>query len=108
MGSANIKRIYHGNDIVPMLSVFPFMHAPGLGQPYYLPSPIVGSISVKAHFMVHYVESTAGKSWNNLYQPHPLSFYKESIRQWLDSGYEENTNNPKVIEKINAAFTLHI
>jgi hypothetical protein len=85
VGSENIYRAYHRTDPVPMVPLYPYMHAPYKDHGFFLPSnqPLA---SGEAHKMSNYVESVKGKSWEQLKTivREPYSIEK-SIENWLKS-----------------------
>ncbi len=97
----NIYRSFHATDPVPMVPLFPFLHAPTSGHACYLP---YGGLVVnpKAHFMDNYIRSVSGKNWNELRRPEP-SFSFSVVKQWLKSNSVENTNSVTFWDKLNYA-----
>ena len=85
IGADNIFRVYHRTDPVPMVPLYPFMHAPYANNGYYLHSaqPLT---SGAAHFMANYINSVAGKSWQQMTdipdQPYTI---ETAIENWLQS-----------------------
>ena len=85
LGEANIHRVYHRTDPVPMVPLYPFMHAPYKAHGHYLYSaqPLT---SGAAHFMANYITSVEGKSWSQMSdvpdQPYTI---ESAIDSWLKS-----------------------
>ena len=85
IGEANIHRVYHRTDPVPMVPLYPFMHAPYKANGHYLFSaqPLT---SGAAHFMANYITSVEGKSWSQMNdvpdQPYTI---ESAIEAWLKS-----------------------
>lgn len=85
IGAANIFRVYHRTDPVPMVPLYPFMHAPYEQNGYYLYSaqPLT---SGAAHFMDNYIASVTDKSWQQINdvpeQPYTVEI---AIENWLKS-----------------------
>lgn len=91
IGATNIFRVYHRTDPVPMVPLYPFMHAPYARNAYYIHSaqPLT---SGTAHFMANYISSVAGKSWQQINglpeQPYTI---ETAIEDWLKSKSPVNT-----------------
>lgn len=85
IGATNIFRVYHRTDPVPMVPLYPFMHAPYEQNGYYLYSaqPLT---SGAAHFMDNYITSVTDKSWQQINdvpeQPYTI---ETAIENWLKS-----------------------
>ncbi|ABD83098.1 lipase family protein [Saccharophagus degradans] len=107
LGKENIHRVFHSNDAVTMVPVFPYTHAPvpngahGIGNGN-LP------ISVTAHFMKGYADSVSGKKWENLNDMPETSLSINSIKQWLSSASEVNAADASVWHKFNYALAFII
>ncbi|KGJ96922.1 lipase family protein [Colwellia psychrerythraea] len=82
---ANIHRVYHQTDPVPMVALFPFMQAPYNSSGHFLPSAEL-VFSGAAHKMGKYLESVNNKSWRALNsvpdEPYDVEW---AIEQWLNS-----------------------
>lgn len=65
VGSENIFRCLHGNDPVPMLPIFPFMHV-GIETGGLLIRTPGDVIVVGQHFMETYFEDLKDKKWDDL------------------------------------------
>ena len=102
IGVENIYRAFHQTDPVPMVPTWPFFHVPNNNSDY----PLVSSVEVppwKYHFMLHYSESVAGKSWKTIKSKRPAGQVEEAAEQWLRSdGFVSLTSN--TIELLNAAL----
>lgn len=101
--AANIYRVYHESDPVPMAPVYPFSHAPMPGHGYYVPSS-ESLLTAKAHFMAAYIKSVDGYSWETLKRPAPLSSNQQAIQQWLASDTPVSPLNPQTWAFINAGL----
>ncbi|UTA48629.1 lipase family protein [Simiduia sp. 21SJ11W-1] len=85
LGQSNIHRTYHKTDPVPMVALYPFMHAPVQRQGHYIPSaqPLT---SGDAHRMLNYRKSVEGKSWAQLNEtPEEPYTVQVFVEQWLRS-----------------------
>jgi hypothetical protein len=102
----NIYRVYHSNDPVPMVPVFPFAHAPYSNSGYYIANGGF-TIQFSAHKMKKYSDSIGAKGWGILYQPAP-SLSATSIKSWLQSNHDENPNSISFWNKLNYAFSILI
>ncbi|WNO08049.1 lipase family protein [Teredinibacter sp. KSP-S5-2] len=103
LGNSNIHRVYHGNDPVTMIPVFPYSHVPNPGYGHYLPYAGV-VINPKAHFIRNYVSSVGGASWEQLRRLPPLTLSTTNVKQWLKSSSPANLNDSSVWEKLNYAL----
>jgi len=81
----NMHRVYHRTDPVPMVPLYPFMHAPYHGEGHYIYSAQPLSSGV-AHKMANYSESVKKKTWEQLCdvpeQPYNI---ERAIEGWLKS-----------------------
>jgi triacylglycerol lipase len=104
IGEANIHRVYHRTDPVPMVPLYPFMHAPFNGQGHYLYSayPLT---SGAAHFMANYITSVTGKSWQQMSdvpdQPYTI---ESAIESWLKSKSPVNTSSASFWRWVDSAI----
>ncbi|MES2825408.1 MAG: lipase family protein [Pseudomonadota bacterium] len=98
----NIYRVYHATDVVPMVPVYPFAHAPFAECAYQLPSS--SFISPAAHKMVNYTNSVAKSSWKTLKKTGISTADDRSIERWIKSDKPLNPANPKTWEWINAGL----
>jgi triacylglycerol lipase len=104
LGAENIHRVFHATDPVPMVPIFPFMHAPLPGLGHYVPSNEV-IVSAAAHSVGKYVTSvTAANSWLELERSKPLYNVESAIEEWLKSKIPATASSPKVWDWINAAL----
>ena len=99
----NIYRVFHSTDPVPMVPLFPFLHAPVSGEGYYIPYGGL-TINVSAHSMGNYITSVGGHNWGLLYQPAP-NLSKASIRAWLEGNTESNPHSISFWNKLHCAIS---
>lgn len=100
----NIFRVYHRTDVVPMVPVFPFAHAPTTSLSYQLPSDYL--VSFAAHKMTNYIESVKEPAtWETLKKVSADTIYAHSIEYWLKSDKPINPADPKTWDWINAGLT---
>lgn len=87
IGAANIFRVYHTNDPVSMVPLYPFMHVPKPGQVIMLPSNY-NAYDFSAHGMEGYVTDLSGTEWRGLRcaATNWLERLDERVQLWLDSG----------------------
>lgn len=82
LGAANIYRVYHDTDPVPMMPVFPYSHTPWRSNAYRLRGP-GHLVSIDAHLMPNYRQSVVGCGWRSLpVLPPGLSSF-EQAESWL-------------------------
>lgn len=67
VGAAQIHRVYHPSDPVPMIPLFPFWHAPVGRAGLAISNAKTGLIDKSAHNMVEsYIPAVGGSSWSAL------------------------------------------
>ena len=82
LGAANIYRVYHDTDPVPMVPVFPYSHVPYGSNAYRLKG--AGTlISVPSHMMPTYRKSVEGCTWSSLPVILPKHNSFEAANDWL-------------------------
>lgn len=101
----NIYRAYHYNDVVPMVPVFPFTHAPTQGHSCCLPFKGMFA-NINAHRMANYISSVGGKKWAQLRMPSPLTVSKRAVQFWLESDTVDNLHDISVWHRINFVLGL--
>jgi triacylglycerol lipase len=106
IGSENIYRIYHATDVVPMIPVYPFAHAPYGDMGYQLPSDYL--ISFVAHKTASYIESIKNHSWRSLAKISTRTIDDRSVERWLKSEKSINPLNAKMWDWINAGLMFVI
>ncbi|MBM2323501.1 MULTISPECIES: lipase family protein [Marivita] len=80
--NGNIKRVYAMSDVVPMLPIFPFYHAPM--NPGGLRVDRGGQLlSINSHFMSNYKPAVFLKNWNELTSDSAQIEDKKSIDFWV-------------------------
>jgi len=65
IGQENIYRVYHSNDPVSMVPLFPFQHVPATGQVIILPGNHT-AYDFASHAMQNYVTDLSGGHWRAL------------------------------------------
>jgi triacylglycerol lipase len=103
LSAANIYRVYHSTDVVPMVPVYPFAHSPTTHCSYQLPSS--SFISPAAHKMVNYTKSVKDATWLTLKNMGEQTADANSIEHWLKSDKPLNPADPRTWEWINAGLT---
>ena len=104
IGATNIHRVYHRTDPVPMVPLYPFMHAPYDSNGHYLYSaqPLT---SATAHFMANYIKSVEGKSWQQMGdvpdQPYTI---ESAIEDWLKSKSPVDTSSSTFWRWVDSAI----
>ena len=84
IGTDNIYRVYHATDPVPMIPIYPFVHAPLPGYGHFIPSS-ESMVSGAAHFMKNYVKSLDGATWPELNRRAPLYTVENAVEEFLKS-----------------------
>lgn len=103
LGKENIFRAYHPTDPVPMIPLFPYVHAPLPGYGHYIPAN-ENTISAAAHDMSLYVKSVSGCTWGQLERKKPPYAVESMVEQWLKSNLPVSESSPKIWEWLNAAL----
>jgi len=86
MGSANIYRAYHRTDVVSMVPLWPFLHAPQPGVECYLESPGFAP-GIEYHKTEKYLQSVSkAYSWDELKRREPPENLDSQLEAWLNSG----------------------
>ncbi|MBX7259921.1 MAG: lipase family protein [Candidatus Hydrogenedentes bacterium] len=87
LGPDDIFRVYHANDPVSMVPLFPFLHAPDRGQVVMLPAKY-HAYDFSAHSMNGYVSDVSGRGWREMRcgATNWLERLDSNVRLWLDSG----------------------
>lgn len=86
LGSEQIFRVYHTNDPVSMVPLFPFVHLPSDGQVIMLPANY-HAYDFTAHSMNGYVSDVSGRGWRSMRcaATNWLDRLDDKVQQWLDS-----------------------
>ena len=72
LGAENIYRVHRSTDVVPMVPIWPFVHAPQPGNTCRLANE--GHYDpLSAHGRINYVESMKGNKWESLILPEAAS-----------------------------------
>lgn len=119
IGVDNICRVYHATDPVPMIPIYPFVHAPMPGYGHLIPSS-ESIVSAAAHDMVKYGDSVENATWSDLNRRAPLYTVENAVEEFLKSKTQLDPANPKtwawldasllwILKKISTALvaTLH-
>jgi triacylglycerol lipase len=77
-----IRRVYNPSDIVPMVPIFPFKHAPRPGSGIAVRTDHA-MLSINAHFMSAYGPAVKDKSWSGLVAASGQSERQLGVDQWL-------------------------
>jgi hypothetical protein len=87
LGTKNIFRAHHKTDVVSMVPLWPFLHAPNPGIECYLNNP--GSVpGIQYHYIKSYIKSLLvlkAENWSSLRKPQPTINYDAQIENWLKS-----------------------
>ena len=85
VGADNIHRTYHRTDPVPMVPLYPFMHAP-YGKVGHFLFSTEALTSGEAHKMGKYIKSVKSKSWEQMNEvPENPYTIESAIESWLRS-----------------------
>jgi len=104
IGSKHIHRAYHRTDPVPMVPLYPFMHAPYDQDGHYLFS-VESLTSGEAHKMANYRKSVATKAWGQLSDAPENPYTIESaIEFWLKSKSPVDTNSAAFWHWVDSAL----
>ena len=119
IGLENIYRVYHATDPVPMIPIYPFVHAPMPGYGHLIPSS-ESIVSAAAHDMAKYGDSVENATWSDLNRRAPLYTVENAVEEFLKSKTQLDPANPKtwawldasllwILKKIGTALvaTLH-
>lgn len=82
VGVDNIFRVFHASDPVPMVPIFPFLHAPVGIEGFMLPWDGM-SVSVNAHFMDNYIQTIGQSTWDGLMRAAPEKGKWDQAENWL-------------------------
>lgn len=103
IGLDNIHRVYHAEDPVPMIPIYPFVHAPLSGCGHFIPSGGCG-VSFAAHSMRNYVDSVERATWSDLNSHAPLYTVEYAVEQFLKSATKLDPANPKTWAWLDASL----
>lgn len=104
IGVNNIHRVYHRTDPVPMVPLYPFMHAPHRGNGHYINSN-EALTSGAAHKMAKYINSVKNSSWKQLSTtPEEPYTIESAIEAWLKSKSPVSSSSATIWRWIDAAL----
>jgi len=102
---ANMHRVYHRTDPVPMVALYPFMQAPfsTVGHHFiYSNEPMT---SGAGHLMRKYVDSVRSQSWKMLSAaPEPPYTVEAAIEHWLKSKSPVDSSSASFWRWVESAF----
>ncbi|MEW5756922.1 MAG: lipase family protein [Pseudomonadota bacterium] len=104
IGRENIHRVYHRTDPVPMVPLYPFMHAPYGQEGHYVFSaePLT---SGEAHKMAKYTKSMEAMTWGNLSGvPENPYTIESAIESWLKSRSPVDTRSATFWRWVDSAL----
>lgn len=104
IGKANMHRVYHRTDPVPMVALYPFMQAPygQTGHYIYSAEPLT---SGAAHSMAKYNRNVNEKSWAQLSAAPEQPYNIESeIEAWLKSKSPVDSSSASFWRWVDSAF----
>ncbi len=83
LGENNIYRVYNPADVVPMIPIYPFMHAPSSSDGLCVKTG--GDLfSLNAHFMSAYTPAVEQRNWKSLGLSTSAIPLNVSVDQWID------------------------
>jgi len=83
LGEENIYRVYNPADVVPMIPVYPFMHAPSIRDGLCVKTG--GDLfSLNAHYMSAYSPAVEQKNWKSLGVSSSTMQINASVDQWIN------------------------
>jgi pimeloyl-ACP methyl ester carboxylesterase len=103
MVADNIHRVYHTTDPVPMIPIYPYVHAPLPGFGHQIPSN-QKILTAEAHDMTGYIDSVKGKGWGELTRAPAVYRIEDGIKEWLQSRRDEHIDNPKTFDWLEKAL----
>ena len=99
----NIFRVYHATDPVPMVPLFPYMHAPLPGFGHYVPSS-EAIHTAAAHDITKYAKNVKDLTWGHLERRQPPYSVEHAVKSWLESKSPIHAGSWKIWEWINAGI----
>ena len=104
----NIYRVYHKTDPVPMIPIYPYVHAPYNVEGYYYPSTEFVALG-KAHSMVKYVNNMRGQSWGTLSGLAKEPYDNDAdIERWIQAEDNVTTKDAGFWHWVNSALAYVI
>jgi triacylglycerol lipase len=83
VGAGNVHRVYNISDVVPMVPLYPYLHAPSDADGCRVRT--TGSmLSLDAHFMTSYTQGVANQEWSSLAEQSRGVESVLSVDHWLD------------------------
>jgi triacylglycerol lipase len=104
IGASSIHRVYHQNDPVPMVPIYPFVHAPIPGDGYRLPFG-KAYISGAAHRIGAYVGTISQQNWLALKGCPDPELNDIAIEEWLKQDSDADLASPTTWNRLNSALT---
>lgn len=99
----NIYRVFHATDPVPMVPLFPFIHAPLMGYGHFVPSS-EAIHSAGAHDMEKYWHSVKNREWRSFDRIRAPYTIDAIVEQFLRSKVPVNENTPMIWEWLSSAI----
>ena len=103
LGAGNIYRVFHSTDPVPMIPVYPFMHAPVPGKGIHIKSS-EALLTAAAHGMGSYIKSVEEKTWLSAGCPPPPTAHEKLVEKWLKSDRSLNPFSANTWDWIGAGL----
>ena len=101
--AANIHRVFHSTDPVPMVPIFPYLHSPTPGDGHYIHSDNK-IISGEAHKMAGYITSVKNKAWDGIQRRAAVFNHEQAIVELLESKVGLNPEDPKTWSWLDSAL----
>ncbi len=104
--SDNVHRLFHTTDPVPMVPIFPYIHAPAPGNGHLISSESLVT-SGEAHKMANYIHSIKQKelgSWPSISRSAPVFNHEKAIEEWVTSKVRPDPEHPRTWEWLDRAF----
>jgi triacylglycerol lipase len=103
LGAEHMYRVHHAADVVPMVPLFPFLHAPTRGRAYLVRNGNTGFVSFAAHGMDSYQNGVAGLDWPGLGALPEPPMSDGQLGRWLDQ--TAATSGPAIV---GSAYALKL
>ena len=88
IGAQNMRRVFAQNDPVPMVPIWPYIHAPLAGDGLQVAGRS-GIISFDAHLMPHYIQQVANLDWTRLASAYTPP-QQQTLREMLDEARRQS------------------
>ena len=110
VGAANVHRVYHPADVVPMIPMLPFFHAPLVGAGLRLPTGSGALFSTAAHAMEDsYFRGVGSLSWADLANAQRPGDIGTGVEAWLEAGAQGSSGmlmgSTQLLSMIGRALT---